>query len=167
MNRGVRPSEVSKQVANNHNRYYNATVSTQMSWNYDPLCAGKHSITSQFPLLAGQLRVLSKLFLCCRTDLPHWVIRGSLSSLNSTYLIAARRWSNRPFRLPAFWLQVYDTTIWRLWYCTSFSNSLAYCRNLAQVVRFKFMWRLVYYTLLVDFTRVKCAITSALWVYEI
>lgn len=63
--------EVSKQVANNHNRYYGATVTTQMSWNYDPLSAGKHSITSQFPLLAGQLRVSSELFHCIeQTSLP-------------------------------------------------------------------------------------------------
>lgn len=51
----LRPS-VTKQVANNHNRNNNATVSTQMSWNYDPLSAGKYSITSQFPLVVGQLK---------------------------------------------------------------------------------------------------------------
>lgn len=50
------PSEA-KQVANNHNRDNSGTISTQMSGNYDPLSAGKHSITSQFPQLAGQLRV--------------------------------------------------------------------------------------------------------------
>lgn len=42
-----RPSVV-EQVANNHNPNNNATVSTQMSGNYDPPGAGKHSITSQF-----------------------------------------------------------------------------------------------------------------------
>lgn len=57
----VRSSEVTKQVANNHNRYNNATVSTQMSWNYDPLRAGKHSITSQFPS-CGTIAALSELF---------------------------------------------------------------------------------------------------------
>lgn len=72
----VRPSGA-KQVANNHNRNNNATVSTQMSWNYDPLSAGKYSITSQFPLLVGQLRLNSFIV---GIDLPlNVVIRSSLS----------------------------------------------------------------------------------------
>lgn len=77
----VRPSGA-KQVANNHNRNNNATVSTQMSWNYDPLSAGKYSITSQFPLLVGQLRLNSFI---AGIDLPlNPVIRSSLS-LQDTY----------------------------------------------------------------------------------
>lgn len=157
----ARPSGA-KQVANNHNRNNNATVSTQMSWNYDPLSAGKYSITSQFPLLVGQLRLNSFI---AGIDLPlNPVIRSSLSH-QDTYPEAHVVHHPTPRYLPVFWLQLYDTEVWRLWRCPSLSN--ARTSRTEFVCKVNFMWRLVYYTLLLDFTRGKCAITSTPWFYGI